>query len=148
VASARWLFGFSRRARWAVTLVMIGCVAVAGLYWARVAESRITRENCYLIDRGMSADEVTTILGSPNAAGEEPRWRRWFKIATRQPTEWYFSRLMPPGDDMRIGRVAYWCSLDTWISVTFDEDERVCGVTCKVALDLNKLKAAGAASSE
>jgi hypothetical protein len=87
---------------------------------------------------GMSPAEVESIFGSPGDEGRDSRWRHWIRVLTRQPTECQVLGLLERRPDEIPAKGRNWYSMNTWISVSFDRDDRLCSALFATSFDPSK----------
>lgn len=134
----RWRLNLSTRQRWLLAFVLLAA-AVGILWWIiGLGNPNITRANFDRLKLDMPRADVETILGSPGLEGHDSRWRHWLRVVTRQPTEWQILGLMESPRDVVRSKGRNWYTMNTWISVSFDEQDRLCAALFATTFDPGK----------
>jgi hypothetical protein len=104
--------------------LLAGLLAMAAGVWLLWPRTAITRENAARIQEGMTRQEVESILGGPQ------RVEVGGKTMTGGSGTSRVVHVMKPGV---YAEFPFWVSVEAWIVVSFDENERVRagGVECR-----------------
>jgi hypothetical protein len=131
----RWP-SLSRRKRWLLAIVLVAAIAGISFFFLFKGDNRITLSNFRQLKDGMTREEVEQILGGPGSDTAEPIHLHWLRIATQRPTDWAFLCVVDSADPDRQARVTkHWHSVTAWVSVNFDEENRLLGATFRATCD-------------